>query len=291
MFEEDLTTQSNTAQPLISVITAVLNGEEYIEQTIQSIVNQSYKNVEYIVINDGSTDNTENILRKYDDQLAYWTSQPNSGLYSSWNKGLAQAKGDWICFLGADDYLWSLDVLEKVVPYLNQALPAIRVVYGKNHFITREQEGSIIMTHGQPWSEVKKRFLQEMCLPHPGMFHHRSLFEEHGQFDPTFRICGDYDFLLRELKHKDAQHIDILVAGTRIGGMSGKLDSMIASHREIRKARRNNGFPIDSTDIIDYITVYGYVLLRSVVGENITGQLADVYRKMRGKEALWKKEK
>ncbi|MBD2040290.1 glycosyltransferase family 2 protein [Microcoleus sp. FACHB-672] len=281
--------KSLNKQPLISVITAVLNGEEYLEQTIQSVINQSYKNVEYIIINDGSTDNTLNIIKKYDEQIAYWESQTNSGLYSSWNKGLKHAKGEWICFLGSDDYFWALDVIEKVVPHLNKALPDFRVVYGKNNFISIKDE-SIIMTHGAEWGLVKNNFMQTMCIPHPGLFHHKSLFKEYGEFDSSFKISGDYDFLLRELTHRDAYHInDAIVSGVRMGGMSGRLDNLILKHREIIKCKRKNGLPISSREIQRGIVVYGYVLLRSVLGENTTIHLADVYRKMTGRPPIWSK--
>lgn len=289
MLNQKMQNKSLTEKPLISVITAVLNGEEYLEQTILSVINQSYKKVEYIIINDGSTDNTANILKKYDEQIAYWESQPNSGLYSSWNKALKHAKGEWICFLGADDYFWSLDVLEKVVPQLNKAWPDFRVVYGKNNFISLK-DGQVIMTHGQPWDEIKNKFLYEMCLPHPGLFHHRSLFEEYGNFDSSFKISGDYDFLLRELKRKDAYHIeDIIVTGVRMGGMSSTLDNMVVTHRENIKCRRKNGLFISYTEIMRGLLVYTYLSLRSTLGESATSHLADFYRKITGRPPIWTK--
>lgn len=289
MFNKQVLSESVIEEPLISVITAVLNGEEYLEQTIQSVINQSYKNVEFIIINDGSTDNTLNIIKKYDEQIAYWESQPNSGLYSTWNKGLKHAKGEWICFLGADDYFWTLDVLEKVVPQLNKALPDFRVVYGKNNFISLK-DSQVIMTQNLPWDQIKNKFLYEMCLAYPGVFNHRSLFEEHGNFDTSFKICGDYEFLLRELKQRNAYHIeDIIVTGVRMGGMSSTLDNMVVTHQETIKCRRKNGLLISYTEIMRSLLVYTYLALRSTLGESATTHLADFYRKITGRPPIWTK--
>lgn len=281
---------ARTKKPLISVITAVYNGEQYFEQTIQSVLNQSYKNVEYIVIDGGSTDNTPNIINKYSNQLYYLEERPKKGVYNAWNKALEQAKGEWICFLGADDYFWSEDVLDKVIPHLNQALPNSRLVYGKNNWVSLK-DGSIIMTLGKPWEEIKNKFLrEEMCIPHAGSFHHRSLFIDHGKFDTSFRMASDYEFLLRELKQRSAYYVDnIIVAGVRIGGMTGSLKNMVISHREIRQARHKNGLPISSADIFDFITVYSYVGLRFLLGEKISSHLADVYRRITGQPPIWTK--
>lgn len=99
--------------PLITVITVVLNGASVIEKTIQSVINQSYKNIEYIVIDGGSTDATLDILRKYDDAIDYWISSPDDGIYSAMNKGVSLARGEWINMMNAGDYFSSHSVLEE----------------------------------------------------------------------------------------------------------------------------------------------------------------------------------
>ncbi|BAY12876.1 glycosyltransferase family 2 protein [Calothrix sp. NIES-2098] len=99
--------KSTNNKPLISVITAVFNGEKYLEQTIQSVINQSYENVEYIIIDGGSSDKTIEIIKQYENELDYWVSEPDLGISDAFNKGLNLAKGDFINFINSDDLFFS----------------------------------------------------------------------------------------------------------------------------------------------------------------------------------------
>ena len=93
-------------KPLISIITVVYNGEKYLEETIQSVINQTYDNVEYIIIDGGSTDGTVDIIKKYEDQIDYWVSEKDTGMYNALNKGFSCAQGDYLGWLNADDTLF-----------------------------------------------------------------------------------------------------------------------------------------------------------------------------------------
>ena len=97
-------------KPIISIITVVFNGEKYLEETIQSVLNQTYDNVEYIIIDGGSTDGTLGIIKKYEDKIDYWVSEKDKGIYDAMNKGILVATGDWINFINAGDRLIFLDV-------------------------------------------------------------------------------------------------------------------------------------------------------------------------------------
>ena len=101
-------------KPLISIITAVYNGEKHLEQTIQSIINQTYHNIEYIIIDGGSTDGTLDIIEKYKDKLSYWISEKDEGISDAFNKGVKAANGDYINFQGDGDGFIADDVIEKV---------------------------------------------------------------------------------------------------------------------------------------------------------------------------------
>jgi glycosyltransferase involved in cell wall biosynthesis len=101
-------------KPLISVITVVFNGEKHLEKTIQSVINQTYDNVEYIIIDGASTDGTLDIISKYNDHLDYWVSEPDNGIYDAMNKGATIANGDWLYFIGADDVLY--DCFSSLIP-------------------------------------------------------------------------------------------------------------------------------------------------------------------------------
>ena len=101
-------------KPLVSVITVVFNGEKYLEETIQSVINQSYANVEYIIIDGGSTDKTVDVIRKYENQIDYWVSESDDGIYDGMNKGIKLAVGDWINFMNAGDSFNSPQLINEI---------------------------------------------------------------------------------------------------------------------------------------------------------------------------------
>ena len=106
-----MNTNRSTGQvrsPRISIITVVYNGASTLEQTILSVLKQTYSRIEYIIIDGGSKDGTVDIIKKYQDRIAYWVSEPDEGIYDAMNKGIRHASGDWIYFLGADDILYNI---------------------------------------------------------------------------------------------------------------------------------------------------------------------------------------
>jgi glycosyltransferase involved in cell wall biosynthesis len=108
-------TRLECAQPLISIITVVFNGERHLEQTIQNILNQDYTNIEYVIIDGGSTDKTINIIRRYENQIAYWNSEIDNGIYDAMNKGMRASTGDYVMFLNAGDSFANRETLKQVV--------------------------------------------------------------------------------------------------------------------------------------------------------------------------------
>ncbi len=226
--------------PLISVIVAVKDGAATLARCIESVIGQSYPSVDLVIIDGASKDGTVDIVEKYAARLGNWTSEPDKGIYDAWNKGLDRAKGDWICFLGADDFFWDAKVLERLAGVLSNTSEHIRVVYGS--MVVVSASGKTLGVSADPWEKMKPRFADLPLLPHPGMMHRRSLFDEHGKFDTSFRIAGDYELLLRELKTHDALFVpDLLVAGLQFGGVSSTREGMKKSLMEVRRAQRLNG--------------------------------------------------
>ena len=226
--------------PLISVIVAVFNGASTLQQCIDSVAVQTWPHRELVVVDGGSNDGTVDLLRNNEEKIACWISEPDQGIYDAWNKGLRKAKGEWICFLGADDYFRSADALARIVDSL-RFLPAnIRVAYSQIMLV--DGGGHELYPAGDPWSEVKAKFQQVMSIPHQGVMHRRSLFERHGLFDTSFRIAGDYELLLRELKDGDATFIpNVTAVSMRIGGISSNPKNGMFTMREIRRAQRMHG--------------------------------------------------
>lgn len=270
--------------PKVSVIIAVLNGAKNLQRCIDSVSEQLYSNKELIVIDGDSKDGTLDIVKENENKISYWESKPDRGIYHAWNKALGHAKGDWLYFLGTDDYLWRSDVLNRVVPILSIAYPRSRVVYGSINLVY--EDGKLIMSVGKSWS--KKVFLQLMSIPHQGIFHHRSLFEDHGHFDESFRIAGDYEMLLREFKTKDAVYIpDLIIAGMQYGGISSNSSNAILILKEISKARQKNGIKIiPHLWYWTYMKAYSRRMLSKYFGEKRSLHITNFYRTHTGRSTL-----
>ncbi len=139
--------------PLISIIVAVYNGKGTLQQCIDSVAQQTYLNKELIIIDGGSKDGTVELLKADSNKFSYWISEPDRGVYNAWNKGLAQAQGEWICFLGVDDYFWDTTVLERLAVHLEMLPASIRVAYGQIMRIS--DDGESPRPTGEPWEQVK----------------------------------------------------------------------------------------------------------------------------------------
>ncbi|MEJ2883671.1 glycosyltransferase family 2 protein [Pedobacter sp. GR22-6] len=201
--------------PLVSVIIAVFNGEDYLARALESVRNQSYSNVELIVIDGESTDGTVDIIKQNVSYLNYWVSEKDKGIYDAWNKGLAKCNGDWISFLGADDY-YELDCLSNYVSYIDQQLIQPHFVSSQVRLV--DKTGAQIRIIGQPW--VWGKFRKYMNATHVGSFHSREFFNEYGVFDDTFKIVGDYELLLRAGDKLKAGYLDLITVNMQTGGTS-----------------------------------------------------------------------
>lgn len=280
---------TDSPSPLLTVIVAVFNGAATLQQCIDSVASQTYLNKELIVIDGGSQDGTVEILKANQEGISYWISEPDRGIYNAWNKGLAQAKGEWICFLGADDFFWNEKILEQIAEYLMKLSPDIRVAYAQIMLLNSAEE--CVYRVGEPWGEIKSRFRKIMCIPHQGVMHRRSLFERHGKFDESFRIAGDYELLLRELKIADASFIpDIVMTAMRQGGVSSSPGSSLVLMQEVRRAQRMHGENLPS---MLWMMVVVRICLRlfiwRILGERTARKLLDVGRRVMGLPPFWTK--
>jgi len=183
--------------PLISIITVVFNGEKYLEETILSVINQTYPNVEYIIIDGGSTDGTLDIIKKYEHAIDYWVSEPDKGIYDAMNKGIKVAKGNWIYFLGADDILY--DVLHKVADNLDVSKKAI---YGDVYMPKKHK------IYNGKFTKFKMMF-HNIC--HQAIVYNKEVFKKN-QFDLKYKLLADYAFNLSHYDEKSFHYIPILIA-------------------------------------------------------------------------------
>ncbi|MBS1544518.1 MAG: glycosyltransferase [Bacteroidetes bacterium] len=276
--------------PLITVITSVFNGADYLEETILSVIDQTYSPIEYIVIDGGSTDGTLDILRRYHAKITLWISERDTGIYDAWNKALKHAKGEWLCFIGSDDFFLDSNVIEKIVPHLEYQLKRNKkLIYGKVLHIS-EDKSRVIEELGESWDACKTKFEKRMTVAHCGSFHHKTLFDENGSFNTKFKITGDYEFLLRAyLKDKElAAFVDLPVVKMRTGGISGSLKNRLQVAEETAMARKLNGLNDFSMSIFLWkMRIRIYEMLRRMFGTKLSNQLADFYRGLIGKRKRW----
>lgn len=270
--------------PTISIIIATFNAAGTLQRCLDSIRAQTAPDVELIVMDGGSSDGTVAMLESNADLISFWRSEPDKGIFNAWNKGLTHASGEWICFLGADDYLYEPRSLEKMLPHLEEAdRRGISIVYSRLAVVSEAGEEKEVL--GEDWSRLKKLFLHEMCLPHPGLMQHRRLFETHGNFDESFKLAGDYEFLLRELKSREALFVpDVITAAWTFGGVSSNPRNLDILFAEVKKARELNGVRSFPRLWSPLRRAHVRRWLMKLLSESQVKAIAKAYRKLVGKE-------
>lgn len=194
---------NNTVWPKISVVTPSLNQGEYIEATIESVLKQGYPNLEYIVIDGGSTDGTVDIIERYSEHLAYWVSEPDEGQTDALIKGFDRASGDILCWLCSDDLFESGTLREVAEVFVEH--PDWQVVYGDSFWID---------AHSRPLRFKREipfvRFIwmyDHNFLPQPSTFWRRGLYEEVGGLDPRWNLTMDADLWIRFAERTKLHHV------------------------------------------------------------------------------------
>jgi glycosyltransferase involved in cell wall biosynthesis len=177
--------------PRVSVVIAVHNGAATLERCIDSVAIQDYANRELIVMDAASTDGTVEIIKLAADKITYWESKPDRGISHAWNKALAVATGEWISFLGADDYFAQETSLRRLVAAGLERQGDIV----SSRVALVDEDGNLQRVIGEPWNWTRMKRFQRTA--HHGMLHRKSLFHTYGEFSEEFTIVGDYEWLLR----------------------------------------------------------------------------------------------
>jgi len=272
----------------ITIATSVFNGAARLQRCIDSVASQSYADVEHVIIDGGSTDGTLDILRANEAKLAYWISERDDGIYDAWNKAIAHSGGDWIVFVGCDDFLWHADSLARMAPHLASAYPEHSLVYGVT--VQVDPGGNAVCRIGKPWPSETRLDKWVMDLPNPSLFYHRSLFDKYGPFDKAFRSAGDFEFLLRVLQDNEPLFAgDINVTGFEIGGVSNDIATALRSLDEVRAARFRHGIssPMSATMCLQYAKLYAKLAIQKSLGRGAMAGCLKLWRscKHRGQRA------
>lgn len=201
----------------ISIITVTYNSESTVEQTIESVLKQTYSNFEYIIVDGASTDNTLNIIRKYagiDNRIKYIT-EPDRGIYDAMNKGIKMSTGDIVALLNSDDY-YEINALEKITNYIQQE--NMFVIYGMVRFLENEKEDRIIF--------YNHNSLPKRMIMHPACFVSSNIYKKY-QYDISYKSAADYDLFLKLYNNNEVEFIPVyeVITNFRTGGMSSTVIS------------------------------------------------------------------
>jgi glycosyltransferase involved in cell wall biosynthesis len=225
----------------LSLITVVFNGASTLEHTIRSFLEQTYRNLEFIVVDGGSTDGTLDILREYDEHIDYWVSEKDAGIYDAMNKGIALASGSIIGFINSDDFYVSSNVLANVAKVF--ANKSVDVCYGDLCYV-KQFDTLKVVRYWKSSDFSLNSFEMGWCPPHPTFFVRREIYERYGMFDLSFKIAADVELMMRflEVHRVCARYIPVLLVKMRMGGTTNRsLSNILKQNKEILRALKSHG--------------------------------------------------
>ncbi len=223
--------KSDPGKPLITVITVSFNCEKFIEQTIKSVIGQTYDNVEYIIVDGGSTDKTVDIIKRYDEMLDLWTSGPDNGVYDAMNNGIRESGGSYLLFLNADDYFLDKDAVSLAAGEITRSMEP-DIVYGRTLMADENRNVSLLMGKMIGIEDLKKG----ITIPHPSSFIKKDLLVRFDMFNRDYKIAADFDFFCRcIISGCSLKFLDRVLVFFRIGGLSGNFNAVLETASIIKK--------------------------------------------------------
>lgn len=224
---------STTNGPRISIVTVVWNGAATLERTIRSVEAQTYGNIEYIVVDGGSTDGTLDIVRRHEAHIAKWTSEKDKGIYDAMNKGIGLCTGEWVGLINADDW-YEPDAVERIVAAA-QADRKANIIHGD--ILIHYANGFAKRKHARNSGFLLKYW--EMVLNHPSFFVRRSFYNGR-LYDPALRVSGDHQWTLKAWTEDRRQfhHLPEVIANFSAGGasMTNPLKKVLLEGRKVGEA-------------------------------------------------------
>jgi glycosyltransferase involved in cell wall biosynthesis len=202
------------AAPRLSIIIATWQSSSILEHCLRSIIEQDFTDWELLIADGASTDGTLDLIRNYQRCIAWWTSRKDGGIYDAWNHALANAHGEYITFLGADDAWHTQSTLSQVFDAI-----------GEREYDLITGRGALVDHAGKPYYEFGgcwdyKKVMRRMTICHPGSMYQRDLFRRFGNFDTGYRISADYDFILRLPEGLRTLHLDLTLVDMADSGIS-----------------------------------------------------------------------
>jgi len=208
----------------LSIITVNLNNRDGLKRTIDSVVSQTFKDFEWIVIDGGSTDGSRELIEEYSYYFAFWVSEPDKGVYCAMNKGVTKAEGDYVLFLNSGDLLYDHLILGKITPEFTAD-----IVYGDAERILGDKS---LMTCSYP-DQLTLSYFYSTTICHQACFIKRQLLME-CPYDESYRLVSDWKFLLiQAINNKSFKHVQLIVCKTPVGGLSSQLSQVVMEREDI----------------------------------------------------------
>ena len=237
----------------ISIITAAYNSASTIEDTLRSVLRQTYDEIDYIVVDGGSTDTTMDIVRRYEPLFAgrmRWISERDNGIYDAMNKGIRMAQGDIVGIINSDDYFTSADVLERMAAAFDDD-DSLDAVYGDIHFIRDGEPDKCVRYYSS--KRFHPRWLRFGFMPaHPSFYARREVFDKAGLYRTDYKLGADYEMMVRLFRkqHVHARYLPIDFVTMRTGGASTRdVSSKLQLIKDDVRACRENGIYTNSAMI------------------------------------------
>ncbi|MEQ1553444.1 MAG: glycosyltransferase family 2 protein [Ferruginibacter sp.] len=228
----------------ISLITVTFNAEKFLSHCIESVQNQTYKNIEHIIIDGNSTDNTVSIIKQFQSKIATWISEPDRGMYDAINKGINLATGDVIGILNSDDMLASANAIEEIVKTFNEQ--QVDSVYGDLEYV--DQQNSDRVFRAWKGKTYNRNLFRMGWMPgHPTFYIKKSAIDKFGGYENHYYTAADYEFMARYLyKHKiSSYYLPQLIVKMRTGGASNvNFKQRIRANRRDYLAMKVNSIPM-----------------------------------------------
>lgn len=229
----------------ISIITVVYNNEKTIKDAMHSVFGQSFKNIEYVIIDGNSKDNTVNLINEYKERLGYFVSEKDNGLYDAMNKGIRAASGDIIGILNSDDLYQDTEVIANVVEQFNDD-PELDILYGDLVYVKSDDTDKVVRN----WKSKKyyDNFFENANVPpHPSLFVRSKVYKELDLFDLQYKLAADYELMLRMFKKHNfkSKYINRLIVKMRLGGATNQsFSNIVNQNKEILRAWKNNNLRV-----------------------------------------------
>lgn len=231
----------------VSIVTATYNSDSTLLDTVNSVLSQTYQDIEYIVIDGGSVDNTKDIVRQCKDKIDVFVSEPDNGIFDAYNKGIKRASGEIVALLNSDDVFSDVNVIANVVDQFK--LSGADVVYGDLYYVKGKNPGQVV----RYWESSEFRyghFANGWQPPHPSFFVKKEVYFKCGFFRTDMRVSADFEFMLRVMEccRVVSSYIPVVLVRMRTGGESNaSLKNIVIGNLNVLRAFDINNIKINST--------------------------------------------